>query len=85
MTSSISVRLLSQCLIKNDHSDVHVGLESSTKLQETIREFLKAPNDVFNLTNTLADRKRNLSNIATTPSSADTKTKHWKVGSATEY
>jgi hypothetical protein len=32
-----------------------------------------------------ADRKRNLSNIATTPSSADTKTKHWKVGSATEY
>ena len=84
MASSISVRLLSQCVIENDHSDVHIGLESSTKLQETIREFLKAPSNVFNLTNTLADRKRNLRNIAT-PSSADTRTKHWKVGSATEY
>ena len=54
------------------------------KLQEKIREFLKAPNDVFDLTNT--DRiKRNLSDITTTPSSVDRKTKHSKLGSATEY
>jgi hypothetical protein len=41
------------------------------------------PNDVFDLTNT--DRKRNLSDITTTPSSVDRKTKHSKLGSATEY
>jgi hypothetical protein len=52
-------------------------------IQEKIREFLKAPNDVFDLTNT--DRKRNLSDITTTPSSVDSKTKHFKLGSATEY
>jgi hypothetical protein len=54
------------------------------RIQEKILEFLKAPNDVFDLTNT--DRiKRNLSDITTTPSSVDRKTKHSKLGSATEY
>ena len=37
---------------KNDHSGVHIGLDGSKKIQEKIREFLKAPNDVFDLTNT---------------------------------
>ena len=68
---------------KNDHSGVHIGPDGSKKIQEKIREFLKAPNDVFDLTNT--DRKRNLSDITTTPSSVDRKTKHSKLGSATEY
>ena len=68
---------------KNDHSGVHIGLDGSKKIQEKIREFLKAPNDVFDLTNT--ERKRNLSDITTTPSSVDRKTKHSKLGSATEY
>jgi hypothetical protein len=53
------------------------------KNQKKILEFLKAPNDVFDFTNT--DRKRNLSDITTTPSSVDRKTKHSKLGSATEY
>ena len=68
---------------KNDHSGMHIGPDGSKKIQEKIREFLKAPNDVFDLTNT--DRKRNLSDITTTPSSVDRKTKHSKLGSATEY
>lgn len=68
---------------KNDRSGVHIGLQGSKKVQEKIREFLKAPNYVFDFTNT--DRKRNLSDITTTPSSADRKTKHSKIGSATEY
>ena len=51
---------------KHDHSGVHIGPDVSKKIQEKIREFLKAPNDVFDLTNT--DRKRNLSDITTTPS-----------------
>jgi hypothetical protein len=53
------------------------------KVQEKIREFLKAPNDVLDLENT--DRNRNLSGITTTPSSVDRKTKHLKLGFATEY
>jgi hypothetical protein len=68
---------------KNDHSDVHIGPDGLKKIQEKIREFLKAPNNVFDLTNT--DRKRNLSDNTTTPSSVDRKTKHSKLGSATEY
>jgi hypothetical protein len=68
---------------KNDHNGVRIGPDGSTKIQEKIREFLKAPNAVFDLTNT--DRKRNLSDITTTPSSVDRKTKHSKVVSATEY
>ena len=68
---------------KNDHSGVHIGPDGSKKIQEKIREFLKAPNDVFDLTNT--DRKRNLSDITTKPSSAARKSKHSKLGSATEY
>jgi hypothetical protein len=37
---------------KNDHSGVHIGLDGSKNIQEKIREFLKAPNDAFDLTNT---------------------------------
>jgi hypothetical protein len=37
---------------KNDHSGVHIGSDGSKKIEEKIREFLKAPNDVFDLTNT---------------------------------
>jgi uncharacterized protein (DUF779 family) len=68
---------------KNDHSGIHIGPDGSKKIPEKIREFLKAPNDVFDLTNT--DRKRNLSDITTIPSSVDRKTKHSKLGFATEY
>ena len=30
---------------KNDHSGVHIGPDGSKKIQEKIREFLKAPNE----------------------------------------
>ena len=58
-------------------SGVHIGPDGSKKIQEQIREFLKAPNDVFDLTNT--DRKRNLSDITTTPSSVDRKNKTFEI------
>jgi hypothetical protein len=43
----------------NYYSGVHIGPDDSKNIQEKIREFLKVPHDVFDLTNT--DRKRNLS------------------------
>ena len=65
---------------KNDQSGVHIGLERLRKIQEQI---IKETNDVFDLTTT--ELKWNLSDIATTRLSADRKTKHSKVGTATKY
>ena len=66
---------------KNDSSGVHIGVEGAAKIRSKICEFLKAPNEVFEIAKTPVMRKRTRSDNTVTPSSADRKSKHSKVDS----